>query len=85
MEDEAHGKAFYMAWILYPCFFIVTIGQILSFYLYNRKYHPFSEILKGVRKQGIFFSKIDAKCLFECKPFIGMKVDFSRHSVYGEI
>ena len=68
MEDEAHEKAFYMAWILYPCFFIILIGQILFFYLYNRKYHPFSEILKGVRKQGkIFFEKssisADAICL----------------------
>ena len=52
MEDEAHEKAFYMAWIFYPCFFIIAIGQILFFFLYNRKYHPFSEILKGVNKQG---------------------------------
>ena len=59
MEDEAHENAFYMAWVLYPCFFIVAVGQILFFYLYNRKYHPFSEILKGVRKQGKIYFKVD--------------------------
>ena len=58
MENEAYEQAFYMAWAFYPCFFVIGLGQILFFYLYNRKYHPFSEILKGVKKQGkqLFFT-----------------------------
>ena len=52
MEDEAFEQSFYMSWVFYPFFFIIGLGQILFFYLYNKKFHPFCEILKGVRKQG---------------------------------
>ena len=52
MEDEAYERASYMAWVFYPCFIIIGIGQIILFWLYNDKYHPFSVILKGVKNQG---------------------------------
>ena len=60
MEDEAYERAFYLAWVFYPCFIIIGIGQIILFWLYNDKYHPFSEILKGVKKQGM--PKVSTLC-----------------------
>ena len=52
MENEAFEQISYMAWVLYLCFFLIGLGQILLFCLYNNKYHPFNAILKGVKKQG---------------------------------
>ena len=52
MEDEAYESAFYLSWIFYPTFFLVLLGQILSAWMYNNKFHPFVEILKGAKKQG---------------------------------
>ena len=51
MEDEAFYKAFYMAWVFYPCFIVIGLVQILLLCLYIKRYHPFAKILEGVEKQ----------------------------------
>ena len=52
MEDEAYVQSFYMAWMFFPIFIFIGIGQVILFVLYNNKYHPFQIILKGATKKG---------------------------------
>ena len=52
MEDEAYTQSFYMAWMFFPIFIFIGIGQVILFVLYNNKYHPFQVILKGATKKG---------------------------------
>ena len=52
MEDEAYVQSFYMAWMFFPIFIFIGIGQVILFVLYNNKYHPFQVILKGATKKG---------------------------------
>ena len=58
MEDEAYDQSFYMAWIFFPIFILIAVGQGLLIELYNKKYHPFNIILEGATKKG--------KMLFTC-------------------
>ena len=52
MEDEAYELAFYMAWVGFPMFMIIGIGQFLLFNAYNNKFHPFNIVLKGAENHG---------------------------------
>ena len=52
MEDEAYVQSFNMAWMFFPIFIFIGIGQVILFVLYNNKYHPFQVILKGATKKG---------------------------------
>ena len=56
-EDEAYEQAFYMSWVFLLSFILIGLGQIILFYLYNKKCHPFSIILpddeKGKDSSGI--------------------------------
>ena len=52
MEDEAYDQSFYMAWIFFPIFILIAVGQGLLIELYNKKYHPFNIILEGATKKG---------------------------------
>ena len=51
MEDEAFVQCYYnvttMSWIFYPIFTLIGILQIILFVLYNNKFHPFCDLLKG--------------------------------------
>ena len=62
MEDEAYVQSFYIAWIFFPIFILIAVGQGLLIELYNKKYHPFNIILEGVTKKGkMLFTCINAK------------------------
>ena len=52
MEDEAYVQSFYMAWIFFPIFILIGVGQGILIELYNKKYHPFNIILEGAIKKG---------------------------------
>ena len=47
MEDEAFERCKTMSWIFYPIFMLIGILQIILFVLYNDKFHPFCDLLKG--------------------------------------
>ena len=51
-EDEAYDLAKLLSWVFFPIFVLVALGQVLLFYLFNDRFHPFAEILKGANTQG---------------------------------
>ena len=58
MENEAYIQSYYMSWAFFPCFIVIGIGQILLFYFFNQKFHPFSIILEGANEEGMNISTI---------------------------
>jgi hypothetical protein len=57
MEDEAYDLAFLLTSISYPFFIVIGFGQILLVHLYMEKHHPFSQILEGANKPGMYVLK----------------------------
>ena len=51
-EDEAYNLAKLLSWVFFPIFVVLALGQILLFNLFNDRFHPFVEILKGAKTQG---------------------------------
>ena len=51
-EDEAYNLAKLLSWVFFPIFVVLALGQILLFNLFNDRFHPFVEILKGANIQG---------------------------------
>ena len=73
MEDEAYVQSFYTAWIFFPIFILIAVGQGLLIELYNKKYHPFNIILEGATKKGkMLFTCINAnqRSTLRCLKFI---------------
>ena len=44
-EIEAHGQIKWMIGLSYTLLVVVTIIQIVSYYLYNGRFHPFASII----------------------------------------
>ena len=51
-EDEAYDLAKLLSWVCFPIFLVLALGQVLLFYFFNDRCHPFVEILKGANTQG---------------------------------
>ena len=51
-EDEAYNLAKLLSWVFFPVFLVLALGQVLLFYFFNDRFHPFVEILKGAKTQG---------------------------------
>ena len=52
MENEAYTQAYHMAWVFFPCFFLIAMLQMILFCLFNHKYHPFVDLLDDADNQG---------------------------------
>ena len=51
-EDDAYDLAKLLSWIFFPIFIVLALGQIFFFKLFNNRFHPFVDILKGANRKG---------------------------------
>ena len=45
MEEDSLRTAYYFSWVFFPAWIILTIVQIVCFFLYNGRLHPLAKII----------------------------------------